>query len=663
MYIGAPALHPDYSRKISSLRGPILVLGASGFVGANLFKMLLRERSDVYGTAFALPAWRLEGVPKKNVLSVDLLVPKSLDTLMRELQPGTVFDLVAFGAYSFEKDVARIYETNISFKVRLLELLGEMKVHCYIHAGSSSEYGERANAPAEDTALLPNSHYSVTKSATSGLLYFAGKSLGYRCANLRLYSVYGPLEERSRLVPSLVVEGMKGGYPPLVDPDVSRDFLYIDDACEAFIDCAMNLTPEDYGESFNIGTGTSTSIGELAHLTRELFHLESPPAFSTMARREWDTASLWRADPSRAKERLGWVSRTTVREGLGRTIEWYRSLPDKTLYERHAKGYQSNPNESISAVIACYRDGQAIPIMYERLVKVFEKLHVDYEIIFVNDGSPDDTQNVIQEISGRNHRVIGITHSRNFGSQAAFRSGLEISSKRACVLLDGDLQDPPELIEQFVEKWREGYDVVYGRRVKREAPRLMRTAYRAFYVLFNRMSYVYMPRDAGDFSLIDKRVVRWLLECRERDLFLRGLRAFVGFRQTGVDYIRPERMFGRSTNNLLKNLGWAKKGILSFSNVPLNMLTFAGVVLFAGGIGLGFLQTVARMLFPDLAPRGVTTIVVLVLIMGALNLLAISVVGEYIAKIFEEVKRRPHFIRMNIIQNGEIRQAAIQQEE
>jgi dolichol-phosphate mannosyltransferase len=172
-----------------------------------------------------------------------------------------------------------------------------------------------------------------------------------------------------------------------------------------------------------------------------------------------------------------------------------------------------------------------------------------------------------------------------------------------------------------------------------------------------------MPRDAGDFSLVDKRVVRWLLECKERDLFLRGLRAFVGFRQTGVDYVRPERMFGHSTNNLLKNLSWAKKGILSFSNVPLNMLTSAGILLFGVGMFLGFLQALSRILFPNSAPHGVTTIVILILIMGALNLLAISVVGEYIAKIFEEVKRRPHFIRMNIIQNGEIRQAAIQKEE
>jgi dolichol-phosphate mannosyltransferase len=632
-------------------------------VGANLFKMLLRERSDVYGTAFALPAWRLEGAPKKNVLSADLLVPQSVDTLIRELGPATVFDFVAFGAYSFERDVSRIYETNVSFKVRLMELVRATKVHCYIHAGSSSEYGNRADRPTEDTALLPNSHYSVTKSTTSGLIYYMGKSVGLRCANLRLYSVYGPLEERSRLIPSLVVEGENGGYPPLVDPSVSRDFVHVDDTCEAFVDTALRLTPECYGESFNIGTGISTSIGELADIARDLFKLAAPPAFSTMPNREWDTTSLWRADPSRAKEQLGWSARTAIRDGLQRTIDWYRSLPDRSLYDKHAKGFQSNPNESISAVVACYKDGQAIPIMYQRLVQVFEKLHIDYEIVFVNDGSPDNSQEVIREIGSRNHRVLGITHSRNFGSQAAFRSGLEISSKRACVLLDGDLQDPPELIEQFVEKWREGYDVVYGRRVKREAPALMRTAYKAFYYLFNRMSYVYMPRDAGDFSLVDRRVVRWLLECQERDLFLRGLRAFVGFRQTGVDYVRPERMFGRSTNSLLKNLGWAKKGILSFSNVPLSMLTSAGIVLFAGGLFLGFLQALARIVFPRSAPQGVTTIVILVLIMGALNLLAISVVGEYIAKIFEEVKRRPHFIRMNIIQNGEIRQAAVQKEE
>lgn len=649
----------DFARKIALLRGPILVLGASGFVGANLLKLLLQVRDDAYGTAFATPAWRLENVPAKNVITVDLLVPQSARAVIEQVQPGTVFDCVAYGAYSFEKDPIRIYDTNVLFKVRLLELLCEFRTHCYIHAGSSSEYGEQADQPAEETALLPNSHYAVTKASSAGLIYFAGQHRGLRCANLRLYSVYGPLEEPSRLIPVLVSAGLKGEYPPFVDPAVSRDFLYVDDACEAFVDAALSLTPQFYGHSFNVGTGISTTIQELALIARDLFHIAELPVFSSMPNRNWDFRGRWRALPEKAASGIDWKPRTSLREGLAHFAEWYSGLRDRSLYHSHAKAYQGSPDESISAIVACYRDNLAIPIMYERLVKVFEKLHMDYEILFVNDGSPDDTQAVIQKLSLGNHRVLGVTHSRNFGSQAAFRSGLELSSKRACVLLDGDLQDPPELIEEFVEKWRAGWDVVYGRRVRRETPWFMQFFYKLFYFLFNRLSYVTMPRDAGDFSLIDRRVVRWMLACRERDLFLRGLRAFVGFKQTGVDYIRPERMFGKSTNSLLKNFGWAKKGIFAFSNVPLNMLTYAGILLFIGGVCLSVAQLITRLLFPDLAPKGVTTIVLLVILLGSLNLLAVSILGEYIAKIFEEVKSRPAFIRANVIQNGEIRHATV----
>jgi dolichol-phosphate mannosyltransferase len=226
------------------------------------------------------------------------------------------------------------------------------------------------------------------------------------------------------------------------------------------------------------------------------------------------------------------------------------------------------------------------------------------------------------------------------------------------VLLDGDLQDPPELIEQFVGLWRQGHDVIYGRRVKREAPLLMRFAYKAFYRVFDYFSYVPIPHDAGDFSLLDKRVVRALLQFPERDLFLRGVRAFAGFKQAGVDYVRPERMFGRTTNSLLKNIGWAKKGILSFSNTPLNMLSFAGVVLLSLSLLLGLFQLLGRLIAPELVPPGVTTVLLLILVFGSVNLFAISLVGEYIAKIFEEVKRRPLFIRRSVIRDGEVRPAA-----
>jgi dolichol-phosphate mannosyltransferase len=251
---------------------------------------------------------------------------------------------------------------------------------------------------------------------------------------------------------------------------------------------------------------------------------------------------------------------------------------------------------------------------------------------------------------------VGITHSRNFGSQMAFRSGMEMAAMQACILLDGDLQDPPELIEQFYEQWVAGHDVVYGRRVRREMPVVWGLLYKSFYRIFAKFSYVKIPHDAGDFSLIDRRVVGWLLRCPERDLFLRGLRAYVGFSQTGVDYFRPKRMFGESTNNLLKNLEWAKRGIFSFSNTPLKILSAGGVVLLFISFVAATVVTLLRLLVPNVAPRGATTLLLASLFFGAINLFAVGLVGEYVAKIMEEVKGRPRLIRAGLMRNGELSQ-------
>jgi dolichol-phosphate mannosyltransferase len=373
-----------------------------------------------------------------------------------------------------------------------------------------------------------------------------------------------------------------------------------------------------------------------------------------MPDRRWDVQD-WFANIEKARTRIGWSPGTSFRDGLIRMADWYRNLPDKSKYHQLSKKFGLDTVYSVTAIVACYKDNLAIPIMYERLKATFTKLNVDFEIIFVNDCSPDDTEDVICAISRNDRRVLGISHSRNFGSQSAFRSGMEIASKNSCVLLDGDLQDPPELIEQFVERWREGYDVIYGRRIKREATLFMQFAYKAFYRVFDYFSYIRIPHDAGDFSLMDRRVVRALLQFPERDLFLRGVRAFAGFKQMGVDYVRPERMFGVTTNSLLKNIGWAKKGILSFSNTPLNILSAAGGFLFAFSCFLAALQVVLRLLMPGLVPPGITTTLVLILFFGSGNIFAVALVGEYIAKIFEEVKRRPMFIRRSVIRDGEIR--------
>jgi nucleoside-diphosphate-sugar epimerase/glycosyltransferase involved in cell wall biosynthesis len=637
---------------VKALRGPILVLGAGGFVGGNLLRMLLKHRDDVYGVVRVLPAWRLDGVEKRHIFEIDLTDLAATRNMVGKLGPATLFDCIAYGAYSFETDFNLIYKTNFTALVQLVELLAQTSFAALIHAGSSSEYGLNSAGPAENASLQPNSHYAVSKAAASDYITYVGKVRRLPVANLRLYSVYGPYEDVSRLIPNLVAKGMRGEFPPFVDPQTSRDFVYVDDVCAALIMAAAKLTPDIYGESFNIGTGRKTTIAELAQVARRVFAIPTEPPFGDMAGRAWDLTD-WYAAPAKAEKLLGWSAQTDLAEGLEHTAAWLRTVDPaefSTLTKRNAKPRR----RSLSAIIACYMDAQAIPIMYRRLTDTFQKIDVDYEIIFVNDGSPDDCAVQILELSKTDPRVLGISHSRNFGSQMAFRSGMEMSVMQGCVLLDGDLQDPPELIEKFVTKWSEGADVVYGRRVARDMPAIWGLLYKAFYRIFAKFSYVNIPHDAGDFSLIDRRVVGWLLQCPERDLFLRGLRAYVGFRQTGVDYFRPKRMFGESTNNLWKNLEWAKRGIFSFSNTPLKLLTAGGVLLLALSLVLGFVLAILRVWLPDIVPRGFTTVLLFSLFFGAINLFAIGLVGEYVAKIMEEVKARPRLIRAGLIRNGEI---------
>jgi polyisoprenyl-phosphate glycosyltransferase len=639
---------------VRALRGPILVLGAGGFVGANLLRRLLSYREDVFGVVRSLPAWRLDGIDRRHVLEADLIDLAAARNLVASIRPNTIFNCIAYGAYSFETDQDLIYRTNFTALIQLVELLAGTNFAALIHAGSSSEYGTKCAAPSEEESLQPNSQYSVSKAAASQYISYAGKIRRLPVVNLRLYSVYGPLEDTSRLIPNLVAKGLKGAFPPLVDPNTSRDFVYIDDVCDAFVQAAARLTPDIYGESFNIGTGLATTIRQLAEIAADVFAIGEEPIFGSMTGRSWDLPD-WYAAPEKAERLLNWTAKTDLATGLKLTSEWIgsiESLDSGTMTKRTA----GPRRRSISAIIACYKDEQAIPIMYRRLTDTFQKLDINYEIIFVNDGSPDDCAGRILEISATDPHVLGITHSRNFGSQMAFRSGMEMSVMQACVLLDGDLQDPPELIEQFYHRWLDGYDVVYGRRVKRDMPFVWSVLYKAFYRIFAILSYVEIPHDAGDFSLIDRRVVSWLLRCPERDLFLRGLRAYIGFRQTGVDYVRPKRAFGESTNNLLKNLEWAKRGIFSFSNAPLKMLSAGGVVLLGLSIVLGLIVTALRIWIPDIAPRGATTLLLASLFFGAINLFAVGLVGEYIAKIMEEVKARPRLIRAGLIRNGETSQ-------
>jgi dolichol-phosphate mannosyltransferase len=305
-------------------------------------------------------------------------------------------------------------------------------------------------------------------------------------------------------------------------------------------------------------------------------------------------------------------------------------------------------SKKLSIIIACYKDAEAIPVMHKRICDLNIADEIEIEIIFVNDGSPDSSQMRLLEIAAKDSRVIGIKHTRNFGSQAAFLSGMKNSTGDAIVIMDGDLQDPPEMILDFIQYWQDGYEVVYGIRESREAPIYMQFFYKIFYRIFSKLSSFKVPKDAGDFSLMDRKVVNFLLSLQEREPFLRALRAYFGGKSVGVKYRRPERMFGKSTNSLLSNLGWASKGLVAVSRIPLNLV--AGISLITVPIFMGMLILI---IFLNAQIRELIILFNIILSsLFILNLIQSSVIAIYLGKVMEDTKQRPLFIVDSIIRNG-----------
>jgi nucleoside-diphosphate-sugar epimerase/glycosyltransferase involved in cell wall biosynthesis len=635
---------------VAGIPGPIVVTGVGGFVGAHLAHFLQVRRDDVFGTARSPVGWRFESFE----LGRRFTTPDIGEVLkvLESVRPRTIFNLAAHGAYSFQTDPGQIAQTNFS---DLVAISGWAEKHdcAIVQAGSSSEYGWNCAGPSEDAVLRPNSLYAVTKAAASHWLGYRSQVSDLAACVLRLYSVYGPGEDPARLFPAVVREGLLGGLPPLAAPDTCHDFVFVDDVVEAFVRSGALVRTEARGAMLNIGTGVKTSMADVAQLAIGEFGLAGAPVFGDV-RRPWDLQD-WFGDPRRAEEVLGWRARTPLAEGLHRTRLWYEEGDRRNLLLPDISRRDVNADEervvNISAVIACYRDAQAVPVMYERLKDTFSELGLNFEIIFVNDASPDNCLEVIEELSLLDCRVKGITHSRNFGSQSAFLSGMKESVGEYVVLLDGDLQDPPEVIREFWTKMHEGYDVVYGRRAEREATWFMLRASRAFYRVLGASAPFEIPRDAGDFSLMSREVVDVITSMPERDLFIRAQRAYAGFRQTGVDYKRPERMFGRTTNNFGKNVGWATRGVLAVSRTPLTTLSLFALTMFGFSVVMILAEVARKVLFPD-PTEGLVSIRVLILGLGSLNLLAIAVVGEYVGRILEETRKRPRYVRRLVTEFG-----------
>lgn len=297
----------------------------------------------------------------------------------------------------------------------------------------------------------------------------------------------------------------------------------------------------------------------------------------------------------------------------------------------------------LSVVIPLFNEELNVVQLHRRLVDTLDPFGEPYEILFVNDGSRDDTPRRLERIQDESPHVSVIHLSRNFGHQAAVSAGLEYARGRAVVVMDGDLQDPPEVLPQFLERWREGYDIVYAiRRHRKEGP-IKRLCYFLFYRIMNAISDIAIPLDSGDFCLMDRKVVEVLVSLPERMRFVRGLRTFVGFKQSGLEYERAAREAGKPKYTLRSLILLAIDGLVSFSGYPLRLSAYLGVAT-AFAAGLVTIWVLLDALANHTAPRGWASVMATVLFVGAIQLIGLGVVGEYIRLIFLESKRRPMYI-------------------
>jgi dolichol-phosphate mannosyltransferase len=305
------------------------------------------------------------------------------------------------------------------------------------------------------------------------------------------------------------------------------------------------------------------------------------------------------------------------------------------------------PQTLISVIVPCYNEEEVLPELYDRLSREAQGWGTDYEVILVDDGSVDRTWDIINELHAADPRWKAIRLGRNFGHQTALRAGLHAVRGNAVAILDADLQDPPEVLRDFLLKWSQGYDVVYGVRTKRKEGLLQRSAYHLFYRLLAFLAEMDVPLEAGDFSLMDRRVVEILKRMQERKPYLRGLRSWVGYRQYAFEYERQHRAAGRTKYNFKRLFGLAIDGILSTSIVPLRLATLLGATVSCVAF-LGAVFTLALKLFPGAfrwlgmeAIPGTATVVISVLFIGGVQLLCLGIFGEYLGRIFENVKARP----------------------
>jgi nucleoside-diphosphate-sugar epimerase len=306
----------------------VIVTGATGFVGSNLARRLLRDGHEVH--LLVRPShspWRIDDIRHDVRLhEVSLEDAEGVTQTVGRIRPDWIFHLAAHGAYSSQTDLRQMVQTNLVGTINLVEACLATGFDAFVNTGSSSEYGFKDHAPAEDESPEPNSHYAVTKAAATLFCRHTAQRRAVHLPTLRLYSVYGPYEEPTRLIPRLITRGLKGELPPLVNPTVARDYVYVDDVTEAYLLAATARGDVEPGAIYNVGTGVQTSLEEAVETARRVLSIKMEPQWASMPEREWDT-SIWVANNRKIKDALGWQPRYSFEQGFQLTVEWLRAHP------------------------------------------------------------------------------------------------------------------------------------------------------------------------------------------------------------------------------------------------------------------------------------------------------------------------------------------------
>lgn len=613
----------------------MLVTGGTGYVGRHLSRRLLRDGHAVAvlhrptSSTAALPASVTRYVYDGSI--------RGVIAALTAFKPDVVFHLAARGqAGHGVDDVDRLIQANFAFGLHLLEGMAQSGCSTLVSTGSYWEY-----AAAGESTYAPNTLYAALKRAFHDVVVFYCRTFGMRAARLVLYDVYGPDDDRPKLVPSLMVAARDGNVIPATQGTQQLDLTYVDDVVDALAEAGRHALDFSSGTCLSWGV-SSNSLVTVRELADEIARVSGSPMNVEWGAMPFAKGQIF--EPVRALSPVpGWTPAVNLTEGLSRVwrecLEGGRSNPQPDAFPAVASGAPARP--LVSICIPVFNEEENVERAYRALSSVMNSVadQYDAEFVFTDNHSTDSTFAILQQLAAADRRVRVYRFSRNFGYQRSIHTGYMKTRGDVAVQFDCDLQDPPEMIPEFLRLWRQGNKVVYGIRRSRREGWLITTTRKVFYRLVEYLSDEPVPRDAGDFRLIDRRILDALRSIRDSRIYLRGRIAEMGFQQIGVPYDRRERELGTPKFTLSQYFRLAIDAVTAHSALPLRLSAYFGVAITSVTFVAALAYLVASLTVGRPWPAGFTTLVLIALMSLGLMSLFLGILGEYLARIYEQVKQ------------------------